>query len=155
ERQASRPAGVCGLAAEEPLPVEVPHAEEDILAAADRVAAVGTEPGTADGMTGRWQVSEPVALEVPQAQPRVGPLALAAAREQSFAVGRERQRPHRVVVAAEDAHLLLGDHVPEPDCLVRATGEEELAVGREEDGVDGGRVTAESAQQLATLDVPE
>ena len=71
--------------------------------------------------------------------------------DSSLAAGVERQARHRAGVCAEEGGLLAVALVPEADRLIVAGRGEELAVGAEGDGVDGGGVAGELSLRLLEI----
>ena len=84
---------------------------------------------------------------VPQAQ-----VGVERAGGEGGAVGREGERPHRLVVAQPHRHLLALRHVPQVHDAVHVGGGEERAVGREGEA-QGRRVVAGAQVQVGAQDV--
>src|SRR5262249_56347384 len=81
------------------------------------------EAGEAVG-GGAEEVSRLVGRQVPDDEGVV----LVAAGSQVAAVGRESQADHRPLVPLEPVQRLPGGHVPDPDRVVPAAGDEDPAV---------------------------
>src|SRR5438128_1270173 len=76
-------------------------------------------------------------------------------RRQHLAVGRERQRIHRLSVSLEPAKLLSGCRFPKTNSSVEAAGGEHLAVRRKSDAFDAAVMAAKAANLFSGVSVPQ
>ena len=102
---------------------------------------------------------EPLERLAARGVPQAG-RAIAAGRDDFFAVARVAGREHRIFMAGkhrrvQHANFLIALNVPQAHALIVATGEHPLAVGRERTCPNRAAVAAERRQNFAGRDVPD